>query len=77
MARKRSVVVAGHRTSVSLEDSFWDALQVAATRRATTIPALIAEIDRERETNLSSATRVFLLDEALAGRLGEAEGETL
>lgn len=71
MTRKHSVVVAGHRTSVSLEDPFWKALQIAAARRGSTVPALIAEIDRERQTNLSSAIRVFLLDEARAGRLKE------
>lgn len=70
MALKRSVVIAGHRTSISLEDSFWEALRYAADRRGTTIPALIAEIDRAREVNLSSAIRVFLLAEARAGRLG-------
>jgi predicted DNA-binding ribbon-helix-helix protein len=75
MALKHSVVVAGHRTSISLENSFWDALRLAAERRGTTIPALIAEIDRDREVNLSSAIRVFLLAEARAGRLGEGPEE--
>jgi predicted DNA-binding ribbon-helix-helix protein len=76
MALKRSVVVAGHRTSISLEDSFWEALRLAADRRGTSVPALIAEIDREREVNLSSAIRVFLLAEARAGRLDLGPGES-
>ena len=58
---KRSVVVAGHRTSVSLEDAFWAELRRVATARHTSINGLIAEIDENRSGNLSSAIRVFLL----------------
>lgn len=58
---KRSVVVAGHRTSVSLEDAFWAELRRVATARHTSINGLIAEIDETRSGNLSSAIRVFLL----------------
>ena len=58
---KRSVLVAGHRTSVSLEPEFWDALKVIAERRNTSLNRLIAEIDAERSGNLSSAIRVFVL----------------
>lgn len=72
MTLKRSVVVAGHRTSISLEDPFWDALRIAADRRGASVPTLIAEIDREREVNLSSAIRVYLLAEARAGRLDDS-----
>ena len=61
--RKRSVRIAGHRTSVSLEDAFWDELAEAAKRRNCSINALIAAIDAEREGNLSSAIRVFILNE--------------
>ena len=60
--RKRSVAVAGHRTSVSLEAAFWDALHEIADERRVSIPALIAEIDAGRQAqNLSSAIRVHLL----------------
>ena len=60
--RKRSVVIAGHRTSLSLEQAFWDALKAIALRRGLSMARLIAEIDRSRSGNLSSATRVFVLD---------------
>jgi len=60
---KRSLVVAGHRTSVSLEDAFWRALKAIARGRAQSINALVAEIDAGRgRANLSSAIRVFLFE---------------
>lgn len=58
---KRSVVVAGHRTSVSLEDAFWAELRRVAIARRCSINALIAQVDEGRSGNLSSAIRVFLL----------------
>jgi predicted DNA-binding ribbon-helix-helix protein len=61
MIKKRSVDIAGHRTSVSLEAPFWDALAEIAARRKTSMNALIASIDGAREGNLSSALRVFVL----------------
>ena len=60
--RKRSVRIAGHRTSVSLEDAFWEELADIALQRGQSVNALIAAIDRERGGNLSSAIRVFVLD---------------
>lgn len=58
---KRSLTIAGHRTSLSLEPEFWDALQQAAAARKQTIAALVGEIDAGRgERNLSSAVRVWL-----------------
>lgn len=62
--RKRSVTIAGHRTSISLEDAFWDALGEMATARKMSIAALIADIDRDRQEdiNLSAALRVAALD---------------
>src|SRR5262245_53145667 len=60
---KRSVVVAGHKTSVSLEDAFWKGLKEVAGERDTILTELIGTIDSEREYgNLSSALRLFLLD---------------
>ena len=59
--KKRSVVIAGHRTSVSLENAFWSALKVLAARRAVTVNQLVTEIDRQRDGNLSSAIRVYVL----------------
>ena len=64
MIKKRSVDIAGHRTSVSLEAPFWDALAEIATRCKVSVNQLIAEIDKERVGNLSSALRVFVLRDA-------------
>jgi len=62
--RKRSVLIAGHATSVSLEDAFWDALAAIARARGTSINQLVTEIDQRRDGNLSSAIRVFVLSNA-------------
>ena len=62
---KRSVVIAGHQTSVSLEHAFWQALKQAAARRGLTINDLVTRIDEQRQGNLSSAIRVYLLEESL------------
>ncbi len=59
--RKRSVVIAGHRTSVSIETQFWDALKDIAAARGVSLNRLIAEIDESRAENLSSAIRVYVL----------------
>jgi predicted DNA-binding ribbon-helix-helix protein len=64
---KRSLVIAGHRTSVSLEDAFWRRLRAIADERGLSLNSLAAMIDASRDgANLSSAIRVFVL---------EAEGE--
>jgi predicted DNA-binding ribbon-helix-helix protein len=63
---KRSLVIAGHRTSISLEDAFWRELKILAKKRAQSINALVAEIDVNRgRANLSSAIRVYLLESAI------------
>lgn len=68
---KRSLAVAGHRTSVSLEDAFWARLRAVAEARAVSLAALVAEIDAGRgEANLSSAIRVWLLEHALGRGAG-------
>jgi predicted DNA-binding ribbon-helix-helix protein len=60
---KRSVVLAGHKTSVSLEDAFWRGLKDIASSRGTTLSDLINGIDLDRECgNLSSALRLFVLN---------------
>ncbi|MDR3437685.1 ribbon-helix-helix domain-containing protein [Telmatospirillum sp.] len=59
--RKHSVVIAGHSTSISLEVAFWDALKAIADRRGTSLNALVAAIDGERQGNLSSALRLYVL----------------
>jgi predicted DNA-binding ribbon-helix-helix protein len=63
--RKRSVTIAGHPTSVSLEAAFWDALKDIAVARGVSINALIEAIDEGRSGNLSSAIRVFILSEVI------------
>lgn len=60
---KRSFSIAGHRTSISLEQPFWLALVEAAAERRQSVAGLVADIDRTRgETNLSSAIRVWLFE---------------
>jgi predicted DNA-binding ribbon-helix-helix protein len=59
--RKRSVVIAGHRTSVSLEAAFWTGLKEIADHRGMSVNRLVESIDAQRATNLSSAIRVFVL----------------
>ncbi|MBJ6127350.1 ribbon-helix-helix domain-containing protein [Microvirga splendida] len=67
---KRSVSIAGHRTSISLEEPFWEGLREIAERETISVQALIGRIDAERgEQNLSSAIRVFVLND-LRQRLG-------
>jgi Uncharacterized protein related to arylsulfate sulfotransferase involved in siderophore biosynthesis len=62
MLKKRSILIAGHATSVSLEPEFWDSLKEIAEARAVSLNQLVAEIDRGRGGNLSSAVRVFVLN---------------
>ena len=69
---KRSVLIAGHQTSISLEPMFWRALEAAARERGTPVNALVAEIDAERleverPPNLTSAIRQWLFDRGLGG----------
>jgi predicted DNA-binding ribbon-helix-helix protein len=60
---KRSIVIAGHKTSVSLEDAFWKGLKDIAGGRDMTLSELVAAIDSQRRHgNLSSAIRLFVLD---------------
>jgi predicted DNA-binding ribbon-helix-helix protein len=60
---KRSVIIGGHKTSVSLEDEFWMQLKEIADAKQTTVSQLLAQIDERREhSNLSSAIRVYVLE---------------
>ena len=63
--KRRSVTIAGHRTSVSLEDPFWDQLKLVANERNISVAQVVAEVDKGRTGNLSSALRVFVLEEQL------------
>ena len=68
---RRSVVVRGHNTSVSLEDEFWRALHTIAAFRKITVEALLDEIDRHRhQPNLSSHIRMFVLQNYREQRAG-------
>jgi predicted DNA-binding ribbon-helix-helix protein len=69
MTVKRSVRLAGHKTSISLESEFWDALRQLAAARGRSLNQLVAELDERRTGNLSSALRVFVLDACRRGEL--------
>jgi predicted DNA-binding ribbon-helix-helix protein len=72
---KRSIVIAGHKTSVSLEDAFWKGLKEIAGTRDMTLSELVAFIDSERQHgNLSSAIRLFVLDH-YRSQIGEPKSE--
>jgi predicted DNA-binding ribbon-helix-helix protein len=62
VVKKRSVALDGRKTSISLENEFWDALNLIARTRNTSISSLLKPIATERPQNLSSAVRVFILD---------------
>ena len=77
---KRSIVIAGHKTSVSLEDAFWKALKEIAGNRHVTLSDLVSTIDSERQHgNLSSAIRLFVLDHyrSTGDRAGSSAVRTL
>jgi predicted DNA-binding ribbon-helix-helix protein len=60
---KRSIVIGGHKTSVSLEDAFWRGLKEIAHAQRMTLSTTVADIDKSRhQANLSSAIRLFVLD---------------
>lgn len=62
LSQKHSITVAGHRTSITLEEAFWDSLKHIAEEQGQSVNALIAGIDADHPDNLSSALRVFILE---------------
>jgi len=67
---KRSIVIDGHKTSVSLEDAFWTVLKDIAHAECVTVSKVVADIDKKRKLgNLSSALRLFVLDRTRAGEV--------
>jgi predicted DNA-binding ribbon-helix-helix protein len=73
---KRSIVIAGHKTSVSLEAAFWTALKDIAAGRQQAVSDLVGAIDAERKQgNLSSAIRLFVLDHFQARTGGDGESD--
>jgi predicted DNA-binding ribbon-helix-helix protein len=74
---KRSIRIAGHRTSLSLEAPYWEALKEIAAVRGLSLAALVGEIDASRgRQNLSSAIRLHVLEKARAGELPSATRRT-
>ena len=73
--KKRSILIAGHATSVSLEEEFWEAFKALAEERGLSLNQMAAEIDLARGGNLSSGIRVYVL-KALQARLSAALGQT-
>jgi predicted DNA-binding ribbon-helix-helix protein len=72
---KRSFSIAGHRTSISLEAAFWEALKDEARAQQKPLVALVAEIDRQRgAANLSSAVRVWLFEKARRAAVSQRPG---
>lgn len=66
LVAKRSIVIAGHKTSVSLEEPFWTMLKEIAHRQSTTLSMLVGGLDHNRKNgNLSSVIRLFVLDQAV------------
>ena len=61
MLIKKSITIKKHRTSLSLEKEFWDALRIIATEQKCSIENLVAKIDLNRKTSLASSIRVYLL----------------
>lgn len=72
---KRSVRIAGHATSISLEAAFWQALGDIAAARGMSVNRLVAAIDADRSGNLSSAIRLFVLDSARNGELTRSDAD--
>ena len=61
MLIKKSITIKKHRTSISLEKEFWNALEIVAIKKGLTIEKIISDIDLDRNTSLASSTRVFIL----------------
>ena len=75
---KRSIVVGGHKTSVSLEAAFWNGMKEISAARSVTLSELVGEIDTARQQgNLSSAIRLFVLDHFKNSALGPTGGPQL
>ena len=76
---KRSIVVAGHKTSVSLEEAFWSSMKEISATRSMTLSDLVSEIDKSRKQgNLSSAIRLYVLDyfRVRAGAVSDSHAES-
>ena len=75
---KRSIMVGGHKTSISLEEAFWSGVKEICGERDKTLSGLVSEIDRNRQHgNLSSAIRLFVLDHFRKGAVAMQAGASL
>jgi len=75
---KRSIVVGGHKTSVSLEEAFWNGMKEISRQRSMALSEMVGEIDSNRQQgNLSSAIRLFVLDHFKSRALGSTGGSQL
>ena len=71
---KRSVMIDGHKTSISLEDAFWSSLKAIAQAEGSTVAQTVTTIDKTRkQSNLSSAVRLFVLDYVRNGQTGKQQ----
>ncbi|MGA7101571.1 MAG: ribbon-helix-helix domain-containing protein [Pseudolabrys sp.] len=71
---KRSVMIDGHKTSISLEDAFWSSLKAIAQAEGSTVAQTVTTIDETRkQSNLSSAVRLFVLDYVRNGQTGKQQ----
>jgi predicted DNA-binding ribbon-helix-helix protein len=68
---KRSVMIDGHKTSISLEDAFWSSLKAIAQAEGSTVAQTVTTIDARKQSNLSSAVRLFVLDYVRNGQMGK------
>lgn len=73
--KKRSLLIMGHATSISLEDEFWESLKEISVEKTQSIQELIEQIDLTRTSNLSSAVRLFVLNH-LKNKLQEYKKQT-
>lgn len=73
--KKRSLLIMGHATSISLEDEFWETLKEISVEKTQSIQELIEQIDLTRTSNLSSAVRLFVLNH-LKNKLQEYKKQT-
>jgi predicted DNA-binding ribbon-helix-helix protein len=72
---KRSIIVGGHKTSVSLEEAFWNGMKEISGQRGMTLSEMVGEIDTNRQQgNLSSAIRLFVLDHFKSRSAGSTGG---
>ena len=71
---KRSIMIDGHKTSISLEDAFWSSLKAIAQAQGATVAQTVTTIDKTRtQSNLSSAVRLFVLDYVRNGQTGKQQ----